>query len=42
MPMHIKFDRFYSAISILELFAYIIYLFIYSLWLATWRMSLGD
>jgi len=29
MPVQIKIDRFYSVISILELFAYIIYLFIY-------------
>jgi len=29
MPVHIKIDRFFSVISILELSAYIIYLFIY-------------
>jgi hypothetical protein len=29
MPVHIKIDRFYTVISSLELFAYIIYLFIY-------------
>jgi len=27
--VHIKIDRFYSVLSILEPFAYIIYLFIY-------------
>jgi hypothetical protein len=29
MPVHIEIDRFFSVISILELFAYIIYLCIY-------------